>query len=79
MTLSFLRSFVVGFHHENERPNTEARIVETMSQFGWKQLPHPPYNLELAPTNSHLTGFLKEFQYGTKFSSEDKVKNTVCK
>ena len=71
--LAFLGSFVIEFHQDN------ARTVKTINQFGWKQLPYPPYSSDLAPTHFHLFGPLKEFQHGTKFLSNDKVKNTMSK
>jgi len=36
-----------------------------------------PYSPDLAPSDFHLNGPLKEFTKGTKFPSEEEIKNTV--
>ena len=49
--LPFLRSVDVGLSKcwsQCTRPHTATRIVETINQFGLKQLPYPLYNLDLA-------------------------------
>ena len=76
---AFLRSVVVGFHQDNARSYTAWKTMETISQFGWMQLPHPPYNSDLAPSDFHLFGSLKEFRHGTKYSSDDEVKHIISK
>ena len=47
-----------------------------LQQLGWETLPHPPYSPDIAPSDFHLFGPLKEFlsQY---FSTDDKVKQAV--
>ena len=55
-----------------------ARIVETISQFGYEQLLYPPYSPDLVPSDFYLFGLIKEFLCGTKFSS-DEVKSIVNK
>ena len=52
-------------------PHTAARTVETISQFGFEQLPHPLYSADLTS--------LKEFQLEQSFPSDDEVKSTVGK
>ena len=73
------QSFGVIFHQDNASPHTAARTVETINQFGWEQLPHPPCSPDLSPSDFHLFGPLKKFLRGTKFSSDDEVKSTVSK
>ena len=49
--------------------------METISQFGWEQLPHPPYSLDVAPSDFHLFSPLKGFLRGTS----DEVKSPMNK
>jgi len=46
----------------------------TLQQLGWEVLPHPPYNPDLAPSDFHLFGRLKEFLGSQHFSTDDEVK-----
>ena len=64
-------------HHDNARPHTAAQTVVTNNNLGWELLPHPPYSPDLAPSDFHLLGPLKEFTRGTKFENEDEVKSVV--
>jgi hypothetical protein len=41
----------------------------------WNLLPHPPYNPDLAPSNLHLVGRLKDELRGNRFEVEDELKN----
>ena len=67
MTLPFLRSVVVGFHQNNARLHSTARTVETISQFGWEQLLHPPYSSDLDTPDFHLFDLLKNFTLTMKW------------
>ena len=67
----------VNFQQKNVRLHIAARTVKTICQFDWEQLPHPTRCPDLPTPDSHLFGPLKEFLRGTKFSSDDQVKNTV--
>ena len=67
----------VILHCDNARPHTAAQTVQTINNLGWKLLPHPLYSPDLAPSDFHLFGFLKEFTKGTKFESGDEVKSVV--
>ena len=44
---------------------------------GWEVLPHPPYSPDLAPSDFHLFGPLKEFLGDQHFSTDDEVKQAV--
>ena len=67
----------VLFHHDNARPHTSARTRETIASFGWSTLPHPPYSLDLAPSDFHLCGPMKEAMRGHHFDNDEEVKNNV--
>ena len=40
-------------------------------------MPHPPYSPDLAPSDFHLFGPLKEFLGGQHFTADDEVKQAV--
>ena len=56
----------VILHEDNARPHTAVQTVRTISDLGWELLPHPPYCPDLAPSDFHLFGPLKDFTRGTK-------------
>ena len=64
-------------HYDNARPHTAVQTVQTINNLGWELLPHPSYSPDLAPSDFHLFGPLKEFTRGTKFESDDEVKSVV--
>ena len=67
----------VNLHHDNARPHKPAQIVQNINNLGWELLPHPPYSPDLAPSDFHQFGPLKEFTRDTKFKSDDEVKRVV--
>ena len=50
-----------------------------IASFGWTMVTHPPYSPDLAPSDYHLFGPLKEGVRGQHFTSDQEVKNTVRK
>jgi histone-lysine N-methyltransferase SETMAR len=48
-----------------------------MQQMGFELLYHPPYSLNLAPSDYHISGPLKEALRGCRFSSNEGVKEAV--
>ncbi|KDR21341.1 hypothetical protein L798_03974, partial [Zootermopsis nevadensis] len=40
-------------------------------------LPHPPYSLDLAPSDYHMFGPLKEAMGGKKFRSDEEIQQAV--
>jgi len=44
---------------------------------GQKDLPHPPYSPDLAPSNYHLFGPMKKILGGQKFASDTEVQSVV--
>ena len=67
----------VLFQHDNARPHTSARTREIIDSFGWSTLPHPSYSPDLAPSDFHLFGPLKQAMRGQHFGSDDEVKTAV--
>ena len=77
-TFSFLRSFVIGFPPDNAKLLTAPITVETISQSGWRPPPHPPYSLDLAPSDFYFDP-LKVFSGGTKFLSDNEAQVALSK
>jgi len=50
----------VLLHLDNARPHTAEATVETVQQAGFELLQHPPYSPDLAPSDYHIFGPLKE-------------------
>ena len=69
----------VLLQHGNARPHTSLKIREVVSSFGWTTISHPPYSPNLAPSDFHLFGLLKENLRGRRFSSDKEVKTAVRK
>ncbi|XP_065653049.1 histone-lysine N-methyltransferase SETMAR-like [Hydra vulgaris] len=44
----------VVFHQDNARPYTAKITRETLARLQWEIRPHPPYSLDLAPSDYHL-------------------------
>ena len=53
--------------HDNARPHTAELPRATINKLVWEILPHPPYSPDLAPSDFHLVGPLKEVLRDTKF------------
>ena len=72
----------VVFLHDSARPYTSIRTRETITSFGWTTLPHHPYSPDLAPSDYHLFGPMKERQtvckwQGSKNCRDEVVQRTV--
>ena len=65
--------------HNNARPHTSTRTREKITSFGWTTLPHPPYSPDLALSDYHLFGTMKESLKGKRYSSDEEVKSLVKK
>ena len=55
-----LEMFKVSLQHDNARSHTSLKTHKVISSFGWTTISHPPYLPELAPSDFHLFGPLKE-------------------
>ena len=63
--------------HDNARPHTSLKTVENIANLGWTVLPHPPYSPDLAPSNFHLFGPMKDGLRGQHFPSNDVIVRAV--
>ena len=50
-----------------------------IASFGWTTLPHPPESPDLAPSDYHLFGPMKEGLRGKHYSSDEEVKSVLKK
>jgi hypothetical protein len=67
----------VLLHHNNARPDTSVHTQEAITKLQWTVLPHPPYILELAPSNYHLFSPLKDAICKKKFEDNEEVISEV--
>ena len=50
---------------------------EAIAKFRWTVLPHSPFGPDLAPSDFHLFGPLKDALHGTSFEDDESVIRTV--
>ena len=67
----------VILHHDNARPHTAIATAAAIAAKGWSVLPHPAYSPDLAPSDFHLFGPLKDYLRGQKFHDDESVKAAV--
>ena len=60
--------------HDNARPHTAHLTVITIRQLNWEVLEHPAYIPDLAPSDFHVFGHLKNALSGCRFAADDEVK-----
>jgi [histone H3]-lysine36 N-dimethyltransferase SETMAR len=72
-----LRDEEVLLLHDNARPHSALRTQEAIRKLGWSVLPHPPYSPDLAPSDFHLFGNLKEGLRGKHFATIQDVQRAV--
>jgi histone-lysine N-methyltransferase SETMAR len=63
--------------HDNARPRTTAHTVDKLRARKFEMLKHPPYSPELAPSDFHLFGPMKEHLRGHKSEEDSEVMEAV--
>jgi len=63
--------------HDNTRPHTPAHTVDTLCALNFEVLKHPSYSPDLAPSDFHLFGPIKEHLQGQKFADDNEVMEAV--
>jgi len=63
----------VSFLQDNVRPHVAAHTMDTIHKLKWKVLSHPPYSPDLAPSDYHLFGPLKEHRRGKRFRNNEEM------
>ena len=60
--------------YDNAHPHTAAHTAETLRKLKFEVIARPPYSPDLAPSNYHLFGTLKEALRGHRLTSDQEVK-----
>jgi len=72
-----LLSTGVLLQHDNAWPHTACSAVATIQDLSFECLPHPPYLPDLAASDFHVFGPLKEAMEGKSFRSNEEVQLAV--
>ena len=59
--------------HENARPHTATETVSTIQKLRFECIPQPLYSPDLAPSDFHVFGPLKDALSGTQFREDEEV------
>ena len=62
------------FHQDNARPHVSLMTRQKLLQLDWEVLIHPPYSLDIAPSDFHLFRSLQNSLNGKNFSSLEDCK-----
>ena len=65
----------IYFFHDNARPHVAKSTRNKLLEFNWKLIPHPPYSLDLAPTDYDLFRSLSNSLRDKLFDEEDGIMN----
>jgi len=68
----------VILQHNNARPHNALLTLEKIENVGWEVLSHPPYSPDLAPSDYHLFGFVKNRMQGQHYKTNKALKTAVC-
>jgi hypothetical protein len=63
--------------HDNTCPHTAARTTALIKRFNWEIFDHPPYSLDLVPSNYHLFSKMKVSLATQHFHSNEKPMHGV--
>jgi histone-lysine N-methyltransferase SETMAR len=63
--------------HNNDHPHAAAHTLEAFRQLKWEVMEHPAHSPDLAPSDFHLFGPLKEALGGRIFQCDKDVKSMV--
>jgi len=63
---------------DKARPHTSLHTGEGIESVRWSLLPHGTFIPDIAPSDFHLFGCLKEAFRGRRFAKYDELKHGVC-
>jgi histone-lysine N-methyltransferase SETMAR len=63
--------------HDNTRPHTNPRTRKAITTIGWTVLPHPPYSPDLAPSDYHIFGLMKDALGGQPLADNGELKHSA--
>ena len=72
-----LLSTGVLLQHDSARTHTAHSTVPAIRDLSFECIPHPPYSPDLAPSDFHIFGPLKEAMGGKSFRSDEEVQQAV--
>ncbi|KAK8406892.1 hypothetical protein O3P69_007447 [Scylla paramamosain] len=61
--------------HDNARPHTAVHTINILQELHFEVLEHPVYSPDLAPSDYHLFGPLKDALRGRRFATDQQAKN----
>ena len=64
--------------HDNACPHAACLTSEAIAKMGWEVLPHPSYCPDLAPSDYHLFGFVKDQLRGQRYETTEAIQKAVC-
>ena len=67
----------IVFLHDNAHPHTAAHTLETLQKLKFEALARPPCSPDLALSDYHLFGSVKEALRGCQFTLDQKLKEAV--
>ena len=67
----------VFLQYDNTRPHASIKTRKAITSFGWTTVPHPPYSPDLAPSDYHLFGPMKEELRGKHYTRDQAVKTAA--
>jgi hypothetical protein len=62
--------------HDNAGPHTSLRTREAIAKMWWTVLPHPAHSPDLAPSDCHLFGLVKNALHGHHFAHNNELKRS---
>lgn len=72
-----LQSKTIRLLHDNATPHTANKTKAWLNESGWDVMEQPPHSPDLAPSDYHLFGPLKQHLGGMKFETDEELKNEV--
>jgi len=63
--------------HDNARPHAARLTSEAIVKMGWEVLRHPTYSPDLAPSDYHLFGFVKDQLRGQGYETTEAIQKAV--
>jgi hypothetical protein len=64
--------------HNSMQPHITHLCVERIERNSWELLAHPPYILDLAPSDQYVFGFVNDQMRGQQYVTIDVVQDAVC-
>jgi histone-lysine N-methyltransferase SETMAR len=74
---SYESDFLISCMTTPDRTPTNLRTREAIATMRWTVLPHRPFYPDLAPSDFHLIGPLKDALRGRRFADDDELKHSV--